>query len=80
MIDNVALSEEVYANPRWNTQRVLVSVKQAAGKLYVDCRKWTEKNGTLAPSKGIMLALEDWTGVIPLIQRAVESANTTKNK
>lgn len=72
MIDHTAICEEIYQNPSWITQRVMICLKQVPGKLFIDIRKWTDKNGKLQPSKGIMLSVDDWPPIISMIQKMIE--------
>ena len=72
MVNDQGIDERVYQNPAWTSQQIVTAVKQAAGKMYLDCRKWTTGDKP-APLRGVMLSLEDWPGVIKNIQELLDS-------
>ena len=57
-----------------------VQLKQSQGVLFVDVRKWfknMENNEWHSTKSGILLEIEDWVHILPLIQELV-SANIQK--
>ena len=73
MIDNHAVSEIEYRNESWNSQVVLISLKQVDGRNYVDVRKWHGYGGQLVASKGMMLRFDDWIPIMKHIQATIDA-------
>ena len=57
------------------TQSLHVSLKTVNGKLAVDARKWNKFHGMddfIPTKKGLMLDLNQWKQLIPLIQAMID--------
>lgn len=82
MIDDCALSEVEWHPDEWKYQKLVASLKSMEGKLWIDLRKWLPKgrpeDNQMRRSKGLMLELEHWKRVLPLITKFIDDASTQK--
>lgn len=58
--------------------KTLVQLKSANGTLFIDIRKWYQRanQSDFGPTRhGIMLTVEDWKHILPLIQEVIDGIN-----
>ena len=70
MIDRTAIDEEVLE--LWESQRLLISLKQVSGKAFVDARKWIAFENAYRPKSGLMLSFEHWPIAMKKIQEMLD--------
>lgn len=78
MLDEKAVSEVVLSFEGWNTQKLVIALKNLDGKMFIDARKWLvdESKGLKTPTKkGLSLEVRDWKLAIEEINKVL-SANT----
>lgn len=78
MIDKDAVSEVEYEGKGWNYQRLILSIKFFEGKQYLDVRKWMKRKSSpelemMKTRKGLMLDIDDWKLVVPMINDMIAS-------
>lgn len=62
MIDNQAVCEKE-VDMKWESQKLLITLKQLHGKSYVDVRKWIQFENGYRPRHGLMLEKDQWNHV-----------------
>ena len=81
MTDTTAIDEEIVTFGE-EKQRVVIALKQAVGRVYIDLRKWNPvflNPSEFHPSaKGLMLRFEQWPVVIAGINRMIAAHNGTQ--
>ena len=80
MIDKEAIEEVVWQGEGWKYQRLVISLKSQGGKLWINVGKWLPLNGStenMRPKCSMFMTLEDWKGVLPMIQKMIDD-NSSK--
>ena len=73
MVDDRALKELIVEFVGWDTQKLVLAIKNIEGRLFLDVRKWYfYNNATPRPTKkGMMLEFKDWRIVIEHIKSLI---------
>ena len=75
MIDNSAIDEIEGQFDGWKHQKLVVALKLLQGNQFIDARKWTpvsSGSSEMKPTKGLMLAVNDWPKAIEMINEMLK--------